>query len=65
MMFPHIDGTDNKISSIVMFYNRSAKSWSISKRDKKGYQIGDATWVYSKKEAIDQKKEWEKEYELK
>ena len=56
---------DYNVSKIKMFYNRSAKSWGIAKYDKNDFQIDDAIWVYSKKEAINQKKEWEKEFKIK
>lgn len=52
------------VSKIKMFYNRSVRSWGIAKYNRNDFQIGDVTWVYSKKEALAQKKEWEKEFKI-
>ncbi len=48
---------DEKVAKIEMFYSREWKSWGIVKYNKDDNQIDDGVWVYSKKEAIAQKKE--------
>jgi hypothetical protein len=55
---------DDTISKIDLLYRRDWKSWGIIKRNAQGFQIGDADWVYSKKEAVAFKKELEKEYKI-
>jgi hypothetical protein len=63
MVFPHISKEfDNNIFKIKMFYVRGSKSWAIAKYNKDDFQIGNAIYIHSKQRAIDQKKEWEKEY---
>jgi hypothetical protein len=48
--------------SIDMWYNRHERSWVVRVMDEEGNQIGDATYVYSKSEALDQVKIWKEEY---
>ncbi len=39
------------ITNIEIWYNRSAKSWVVQMLDDEGNQIGDAVYVYTKREA--------------
>ena len=48
--------------SIDMWYNRSQKSWVIQVKDKECNQIGDAVYVYSKPEALNQVDYWKEKY---
>ena len=57
--------TDKKVAKIVLFYSREWKSWGIIKHNKDGDQIGDGVWVYTKQQALEQKKEFEQQYHLK
>jgi hypothetical protein len=56
--------TDKKVTKIVLWYSREWKSWGVIKYNKDGDQIGEVVWVYTKQEAINQKKEFEQEYHL-
>jgi GNAT superfamily N-acetyltransferase len=42
---------------IDMWYDRYTKNWVVQLKDSKGYQIGDAHYVYTKREASDIAKE--------
>jgi len=50
--------------SIDMWYFRQQRSWVVQLKDEEGNQIGDATYVYSKPEALNQKKRWKEKYGL-
>lgn len=65
-IFPKINTRAlGKISKITIDYDKSYKSWYVSKRDKNDYQIDDSLWVGSKNEALKLKKELEKEFKIK
>ena len=46
------------------WYNRYEKSWVVQLKDKYGNQIGEATYVYSKQEAIKAENKFKEEYGL-
>jgi len=65
----YLDSIDTEIEyynakpfSIDMWYNRSQKSWVIQVKDKECNQIGDAVYVYSKPEALNQVDYWKEKY---
>lgn len=39
------------VTKVARFYVHSATSWAVVSRDEDGNQIGDATYVYSEREA--------------
>jgi len=48
--------------SIDIWYFRSEKSWVIRIKDEEGNQIGDAVYVHSKPEALNQVEYWKEKY---
>jgi len=53
---------DKKIAKISVYHSPEWRSWGVIKYNKIGDQIDEAVWFYGKKEALEQKKEFEKEY---
>jgi hypothetical protein len=50
-----------KAVAVEMFYDGNTRSWCIFKIDKDSCQIGDATYVHSKREAEKEREQMEKE----
>lgn len=46
---------------IEVWYDRLSNSWIIQRKDNEGNQIENADYVYSKKEALDYAKTYQKE----
>lgn len=46
-------------ATIDVWYNRSARSWVVQRMDPDGNQVGDADYVYTKREALLIKKSYE------
>jgi len=61
---PKIPDIDMTPHHVEMWYNRSARSWVVQLMSKYDYQIGEATYVYTKAEAKQEKKRLEKEHKL-
>jgi len=64
-----IDSIDSEIEfhnakpfSIDMWYNRRERSWVVQVKDEEGNQIGNAKYVYSKPEALNQVEYWKEKY---
>ncbi len=45
------------------WYDSNTKSWVVQRKNNRGDQIGNADYVYSKKEASDLLKEYEEEFD--
>ena len=52
---------DEKIAYIDCWYDRHTRLWVLQKMNKEGFQIGDATYIYGKKDALAYKKQLEQE----
>ena len=52
---------DEKIAYIDCWYDRHTRLWVLQKMNKEGFQIGDAYYIYGKKEAQEYKKQLEQE----
>ena len=48
---------------VEYWYDPHTKSWVVQRKNNKGDQIGNADYVYSKKEALDLAKEYEEEFD--
>lgn len=55
----------DKPYKVDRWYDRRTRSWVIQLKDKEGNQIGNAIYVASKGEALQQEKEWKEEYQIK
>ena len=55
---------DEKVVKIEAWYDRHCRLWVIQKLNKEGFQIGDAVYLWGKKDAMEYKKELEKEFGL-
>jgi hypothetical protein len=67
----YLDSIDREIEfynakpfSVDMWYNRPERSWVIQIKDEENNQIGDATYVATKPEALNQVKRWKEKYEI-
>ena len=67
----YLDSVDMEIEyhnakpfSIDMWYSRSERSWVVRIKDEEGNQIGDAVYVYSKPEALNQVEYWNDKYRI-
>lgn len=45
------------------WYDKNTKSWVVQRKDNRGDQIGNADYVYSKKEALDLVKHYNEEFD--
>ncbi|MBQ6679512.1 MAG: hypothetical protein IJM76_05760 [Lachnospiraceae bacterium] len=54
---------DDRVVSVDAWYDRHTRLWVIERLNKDGYQIGDAIYVYGKKDAMEIKAELEREIE--
>jgi len=52
---------DEKVAYIDCWYDRHERLWVLQKMNKEGYQIGNATYIWGKKDALEYKKQMEKE----
>ena len=50
-----------KATHVDAWYDRHTRLWVIQCLDEDGYQVGDAQYVYGKKDAMDRKAELERE----
>lgn len=50
---------DTTIKEVRMWYDRHQRLWRVWAENADGYQVGDAVYVYGKKEAIWVKNEWQ------
>lgn len=55
---------DENITSIDAWYDKHTKLWCIQLVNSEGCQVGDAIWVYGKKDAMIRKAELENQYGL-
>lgn len=55
---------DETVASIDAWYDRHTRLWIIQKLNKEGYQIGDASYVYGKKLAMQVTAELKEQYGL-
>lgn len=53
--------TEQKITSVDAWYDRHTRLWVVQCLDADGYQVGDATYVYGKKDAMEVKADLERE----
>lgn len=61
---PEADKFDESVVKIDVWYDRHTRNWVVMKMNKNGDQIGGADFPYTKKEALELKDEYEKEYGL-
>ena len=52
---------DETVVNIDGWYDRHTRLWTLQKMNKDGYQIGDAAYIYGKKDAMAYKKQLEEE----
>lgn len=52
---------ETRYTEVDTWYDRYTKSWVVQRKDSFGNQVGDADYVYSKREALLLKKEYERE----
>lgn len=57
--------SDPKPVSIVMWYFKEQKSWVVQLKDIEGNQVGDADYIYYKKDARKRVTQYEKQYGIK
>ncbi len=48
---------------VEKWYDRYTRSWVVQVKDKNGYQVGNAVYVYSKREAVIEEDRLNKEIE--
>jgi hypothetical protein len=67
----YLDSIDKEIEfhnakpfNVDMWYNRHERSWVIQVKDEEGNQIGNATYVATKPEALNQVKYWIEKYNI-
>ena len=58
------DREEPKAAAIEMWYDRSRREWVLYPVDADGNQIAEATYEFSKKDALNSKKQLEAEYGL-
>lgn len=52
------------ITRIDQWYDRRTRSWVVQRMDAQGNQVGDAEYVYTRREADLIRRQWEVEYNL-
>lgn len=55
---------DETVVKIDAWYDKHTRLWVVQKLNKDGYQVGDADYVYGKTNAMEEKAELEKKYNL-